>query len=319
MEKGNVSPVIEILLENTDNLELFKAIGLEPGKAYFSPVNNERKPSTYVYYNIESKKYLFKDFSSGKGGGPVEYVALKHYDGNKNKAKQHIADIILNHKVHISESKTKIVDIFKRKIETKSAFIETKENYFTRKFGILPDKLSKYGILWCVKFVIDNVAYQEKHAYLYVNHRLRPMQIYRAYKKENKHINLTTGYEYHYINNKSSKLIICGSIKDGIVASHIFDDTCDVICLLNENYTPLSKKHLLNAKKNIIINKYKKVYLLFDNDATGKSSADTIKSNHPYIDVPDYTTLYGGYKDISDFVEQNISKSKTELWKKLNL
>lgn len=308
--------MFELYLENTDNLELFKKIGLIPGNAYYSPVNKETKPSTFVYFNKNTGKYLFKDFSSGISGGPVEYLAAKLYNGDIHKAKEHLLSLYKDASFNLEVSHNRITDIIEVRIDIKPDYITGQDNYFTEKLHIPVDKLARYGVMKCQEFTIKNKTYKNKECYLFVNHRLKPLQLYMPYKKEKKHINLQSAYEYHFINNKSNVLLISGCIKDGITGAHITNDTCDVLCLLNENYTQ-SQHHVLNKKKNVITEKYKAIVLLFDNDNKGKTSSALIKETYPDIYIPDYEDWYQGCKDISDYIALNPVKNKTTLWKKL--
>lgn len=308
--------IFEIFLEKTDNLDLFKRIGLTPGNAYFSPVNKETKPSTFVYYNKVSGKYLFKDFSSGITGGPVEYIAAKLYNGDTEKAKEYLFSLYRDKEFNLQVSHSKVSDIVQSQIDIRPDFINENENYFTKTFGIPVNRLAFYGVLKCKEFTIKSKTYKDKETYLYVNHKLTPLQLYFPYRKEKKHINLRSSYEYHFINNKSDILLIAGCIKDGVVSSFVSQDSCDVLCLLNENYNK-SQHHVLNKKKNLIIDKYKAIMLLFDNDKKGKESSELIKETFPDILVPDYNDLYQGEKDLSDYIAKNPTKNKTILWKKI--
>lgn len=309
-------PLLDILIENSDNLELFNLIGLAPNTPYYSPVNKENKPSTFVYYNKESKKYLFKDFSSGKGGTPIDYVAIKFYNGDREKAKEHIINLISDKGLKINTCIVKLSDIVTKNIPFELNFVSNDKNYFTTNFKIPVKKLPRYGIFQCKEYQINSEVYKPREGYLFVNHKLTPLQIYLPYKKERKHINLGSSYNYNYIHNESKTLIITGSYKDGIVVSHIFDDSVDVLCLLSENYTS-SARHVLNEKRTVIHEQYSKVYLLFDNDKKGYEASKEIKNNIYFITVPNYSELYEGYKDVSDFVCSNFKKSKQHLWNKL--
>lgn len=310
--------MFELYLENTDNLELFKKIGLTPGNAYYSPVNKETKPSTFIYFNKNTGKYLFKDFSSGISGGPVEYLAAKLYNGDITRAKEHLLSLYRDASFNLEVSHSRITDIIEVTIDVKPDYITEQDNYFTQKLHIPINKLARYGILKCLEFTIKNKTYKNKECYLFVNHKLKPLQLYLPYRKEKKHINLRSAYEYHFINNKSNVLLISGCIKDGVVSSYITNDTCDVLCLLNENYTQ-SQHHVLNKKKNTITERYKTIVLLFDNDNKGRESSTLIKEAHPNILIPNYEDLYQGCKDISDYIMLNPTKNKTTLWKKLKL
>lgn len=130
---------IERIHEEVDIVKVFQAAGIElqrRGKDYFckSPFTQERTASCAV----SPSKQIYKDFSSGKGGGAISFV-MEYFQKSFPEAIEHIArDMNLKVEYDNSEQAKKAVER-KERVEGLRPILKAAHRKYQEKLQSLPD------------------------------------------------------------------------------------------------------------------------------------------------------------------------------------
>ena len=264
-------------------------------KSFFNP--NERTPSMCIYYDSNKQSYMFKDFSSGKGGNGVNLVKemynLKYYQACQ-KIIEEYNEYVLHNKASYN------VDKFEQQSKYKVSRFEKRmwsvqDQSFWTKFNIGTKLLSEHNVfpLSCYVMVKDNNELEIKGLYLY-GYFKNDGTLYKIYqpktidKKFIKVDNYIQGIEQV---KPHDYLIITSSLKD-VMSIKSLKIHADVIAPDSEN--TMIKKELMEE----FINSYKKIVLLFDNDAPGIESMTKYKKLFPALSI----SVLPMSKDVSDSI-----------------
>lgn len=278
-------------------------------KSIFNP--NEKTPSMCIYY--KNGKYLFKDFSTGKGGNAINLVQeiyneeYKHscfrieQDYNKQIINDNVKNKIVDFKTY---SKYKVTDV-----KIRSWYLHDK--IYWQKFGISKHLLDVHNIkpidnYTMEKYVDDDlksIEIKNIHMYGYYTDKNILYKIYQPKIKEYKFIKL-----FSYLQGLDQLighpyLIITSSLKDIMVLKSI-GLKIDAIAPDSEN-TIIKSETIECLQKN-----YKKVLTLFDNDEAGISAMKKYKElyNIDFIyfdlekDVSDAVSIHGVSKTFSKLI-----------------
>lgn len=285
-------------------------------------INNDSTPSLYLY--CKNGKYLWKDHSADKGGGPIDLVMAKEGLAFKDVAKLIIKDY--NKFLETNEYKPNIITREKTEYTLDynygiRPFQEQDKNFWFNRFNITSKLLNRFYIRPLEWFQLSKV-YQDNAIsyprvenelmYGYFNQLGELYKVYRPFYKKLKFINLK-----HYIQGYDQLqghdiLIICSSMKDLLVIASL-DLPIDVVAP-NSETTTFTKEEI-----EIFKSEYKYIFTLFDSDIPG------MKSMMKYKNLFDIDFIYIPYeKDIAEFMEKsgkNIVKLEfiIRLNKKLNV
>lgn len=271
-----------------------------------SPLRRDRKPS-FGLYSTDGKRIYYKDFSTKENGGlfdllcrmwgcSLEDVLIKiNNDICKfNKSEHTSIYISCNVEPLISYSKNSILQCKIR--EWKDYDIE-----YWKSYGVSLQWL-KYAEVYPIshKIIVKNgnryVFGADKYAYAYVEHKEGnvTLKIYQpfnknGYKWSNKH-DMSVISLWTKVPKYGNIICICSSLKDAL-------------CLwVNTGIPSLSVQgegyNISNTAINELKRRYKKVFILFDNDKAGLEDGIKLSNKTGFINV--VLPKFEGGKDISD-------------------
>ena len=264
--------------------------------------SRDKVPSMYVYFDVSSGKYKFKDFSSGCQGSHIDLVK-DMYGISANDA---MAKIILDYEAYIKNNgkredlKLKVYDRYKVVDYEIRHWTNLDEAYWTSyKIG---SKLLEYYNVAPLEFFRmekeengETISHTFNRKYIYGYFR-KDGSLYKIYmpkvtdKKFIKVENYIQGMDQ--LNSNHKTLVITSSLKDLMCFVRLGFHGVDVIAPDSENSL------LTQIQMDKLEQRYKKIYVLFDNDVAGKNS------------MQKYEDLYGTKsilldmsKDLSDSVK----------------
>ena len=282
----------------------------------------EKTPSMCVYFDVTSQRYKFKDFSSGYGGDSVELVkilftiktrghaAMKLMEDYNQYLLNNNRNPIKEYKVH---SRYKVTDYEIRHWTT------VDQKYWT-KFNIGSKLLEKYNVAPLSyykmtkedsKGIESSITIKGISTYGYFKNDGTLYKVYQPKVSDKKFIkvqNYIQGSDQLQFNK--NYLIKTSSLKDLMAFNRLKLNGTESIAPDSEN-TLIPESMLKN-----IIPKYKKIFVLFDNDEAGISSMKKYKEKYNF----DYVIL-DMEKDLSDSIKKhglNVTREKLlPLFKKL--
>jgi hypothetical protein len=263
----------------------------------------ERTPSMCIYFNIITGRYCFKDFSSGNGGDSVELVKILFNLTRGQSAMKIIEDynqyVLNNDSNPIKEykvySRYKVTDYEIRHWTT----IDQK---YWIKFNIGSRLLEKYNVAPLQYYVMtkeDNdgkessITIKGLSLYGYFKDDGTLYKIYQPKVSDKKFIkvkNYIQGFDQLKYDKKY--LVITSSLKDLMTFERLKLNNVELIAPDSEN--TLIPESML---KHVML-KYKKIFVLFDNDEAGIRSMKKYKEKYNF----DYIIL-NMEKDLSDSVK----------------
>ncbi len=276
----------------------------------YSMYNKEDTPSQYIYYNKEYKDYMFKDFSSGKGGKVYEYVAHKYFNGNIEAALKDILSKLVNNEIQsngLIHEKSKTINLINYlKLNRKENLLDNfipinsyKSEYFMEhginniwKFGIIQGRL--------YEFAGDNICY------LYTDNIGTPVQLYCPNPKKF-HTFISVTYNIDKVNKDTKAIIRCSSIKDTVCMQNILNQIDrNIIAITNLSEHP---------NNNIPLPEHITKYVIYDNDSKGIMSSNKL-TEYGYINltkiIKEINTIHNtNYKDVADICR--VKKTREQL------
>jgi len=263
---------------------------------------NSRDTNPSLSFYVKDNKILFNDFSAGLKGDMIKfYITYKKFfnneDINYGQAKCNIIEDykkylknnapVSNHKVQVNR-----YEIIEYKVKK---FSDVHVDYW-KQFNITPALLMRYNIhpLDYILFSNDENSYRIRKPMMY-GYFKKDGSIYKTYqpfdqdKKFNIYKQYTQGWEQLTWNKGS--VVICSSMKDGLSLTSL-GYSADFVAPNSETVM------LREDQMNKLIKLYSKVFILYDNDATGNKNADKYVAKYDIrkIELP-------LSKDISDSVK----------------
>jgi len=269
--------------------------------------SKDSKPSMTIYFSTINNKYMFKDFSSGKGGDAVNLVATLHnlpyreaitkiIDDYGNRGIKEYEEVEL-----IEQAKFKITSHTTRKWNELDA-------KFWKQFGFGSKMLSKYNVKPLDSYSmtknsksgIDEIVINGLYMYGYFKSNGELYKLYQPKRSEYKFFNVLPYVQgSEQLEYKHPTLILCSSLKD-IMSLNSLNLNVESVAPPSEN-TMLSKSVLSSYAL-----KYKKIMTLFDNDAAGKIAMNKYDEKYGIPGI--YLNLS---KDLSDSINE-YGKLKTK-------
>jgi DNA primase len=294
------------ILERVSPLSIFeKYFGQQIvlGRKYNSPFREDRNPS-FVFFEGNSK-LKFHDFSTGKSGDCFDFVCSLYNMSFKEALIMLNNDFNLNLKDSQEPVKVKDTTTKKRKEKLIQVKIQkyTKEDLqYWSKFLITEKELKRFNIFSIREVWIDKQLYAtylgEDPIFGYHFPKSDHIKIYRPLTrfKKNKWIGNSNRDDIHgedQLRYESDSIILTSSLKDIMVLGLL---GYEAIALNSEGARP-------NNRVLDIMGRYKRKYILYDNDSAGENYAEMILKLIP--DVIKLKVIDDKSKDPSDFVREN--------------
>jgi len=295
-------------------------------KKYHSPYRVDKNPSLSIF-ETTSGRLLWRDWGDpemSKANGVIALVMKINGNCSYMEALRHIdQDMGLNIETKVKLIGTKVIPA-KKEIEKKPKkpkIIEVETQPFTMadvaywdQYHIDLGTLVKYHVssakyVWVDKALVRtysqaNPVYSYHLGYL---NTLPMYKIYAPYSERGKWLTNAGNNIVQGIDNVDWK------VKDIILTKSLKD----VMVLYKIGFQSFAVQHegatLEAAVRAMIIAKQSNIFVLYDNDLTGKRESDKLIEKHPHftkISIPDYLNELG-IKDISDYVKKyGLEKGK---------
>jgi hypothetical protein len=287
-------------------------------KRYKSPFREENNPSLGFYFN--NGEVLWNDFGDDSLGGDAIFFVQKLFNVSYENALKKISNDFQLGLCNDAEEVVSIIREIKLKEKKPTKITVVQQNFslddinFWESYGCSLSSLKKYDVS-AAKYVYLNrilvKMYTKKHPIF--SYLIRDDDIYKIYDPFAKHDSkwLYNGTKDDIVGFKQLpefgyKLIITKSLKDVMTLDGYHLNS---IAVQSESaYFPVSKLLDLNER-------FKRIFLLFDNDEPGKKSSALFVEKFPFVTpifMPD-----GYYKDISDnyyhLGQKNVNRILNEL------
>jgi hypothetical protein len=276
--------------------------------------SKDKVPSMFVYYDLASNRYKFKDFSSGICGSAIDLVKalynLTYPQAILKIQRDYLDNPVSEERVLVKHDKFKVTDY-----EIRHWNVQDKQ-YWT-KFKIDSKTLEKYNVAPLSFYTMSKeeldgslqvITKSYQNIYGYFNKEGELIKVYQPTIKEKKFIKVRNYLQgSDQLSYQKEYLILTSSLKDLMCFSKLDFDDVESVAPDSEN-SMISKPIIEKLKK-----KYKKIFVLFDNDEPGNKAADK------YVDIHGFVKLELKLsKDLSDSVKDfGIDKVKQELIKEL--
>ena len=269
-------------------------------KSMFTP--NDKNPSMFVFFAHSQGKYMFKDFSTGKGGDCLTLVQLMFSLKSRGEASfKVISDYnqyrltnpndmpLREFKVH---SKYRITNFMTR------GWTNVDEKYWS-KYHIGSKLLEAYNVVPLESYTLtkdeQDLVIKSLNIYGYFKKDGTLCKIYQPLVKKNKFLKIKDYIQgSEQLTMKKPYLIICSSLKDVMTFVKLGYNNAEAVAPDSEN--TLIPDHIMTSYKF----KYKNVCTLFDDDEAGIEAMNKYSERY---DIP-FVHLQMGAKDLSDCVKE---------------
>jgi len=316
----------DLLFQEVSDENIFRYYikDLQIGKIMHSPLREDKNPSFGVYVAKPQNELFYKDFALG-AGDCIKFVSellhLSYYEALSQIA----LDFGLENKYTLSKglNKSPVKGVYNKSISKdyslKSKVINVtarewkqRDINFWKQFGISLKILEAYNVFpikWL--FINDEVYNVDRLAYAFMENKddIITYKIYQPYSKykwiSNQDKSIHQGYKQ--LPDSGEMLIITKSRKDVMSLCAVME--IPAIGIQSESI--IIKESVLQEYKD----RFKKIYVLFDNDSAGITLAFRYKSlfNIPILVIP---SKYG-CKDFSDLVKKYGVEESKEIFKEL--
>lgn len=283
--------------------------------------SNDKVPSMFVYFDLGSGEYKFKDFSSGKQGDHINLVmdlfSLPSYS-------HAIEKVIHDYELYIKDNS--IIPLIEHQIHDKFKVVDYEIRHWTNLdqaywtgFKIGSKLLDYYNVSPLEFFTMEkteldgtvtSIKFDKKYVYGYFRKDGSLYKIYMPKTPDKKFIkveNYIQGTD-QLVPRKDDTLFITSSLKD-------------LMCFVKlgipgtQGIAPDSENSIISTTAiGMLKSRFRKVIVLFDNDDPGIAAAQKYKERYGF----DYIVL-DMEKDLSDSVkEHGLIKVKERLITLLN-
>lgn len=264
-------------------------------KSLFNPT--EKTPSMCLFVAKEGY-YIYKDFSTGKGGTAINLV--KDLTGLPfHKVAQLIVETYNEYVLHNNGGQD--IKEFKKQSRYKVSkhFVRnwtTQDQYFWTQFNIGSKLLDEYHVRplsnYCMTKDDDELCISGLYIYGYFRKDGTLYKVYQPKTLDRKFIKITDYVQGTEQLGNHPFLLITSSLKD-IMSLKSLKLNIDIVAPDSEN--TMIKKELMEQ----YIKTYKKIILMFDNDVPGITSMQKYKETYPSLEI----AVLPMSKDISDSIK----------------
>jgi hypothetical protein len=266
--------------------------------------SKERTPSMCIYFDLKSKVYKYKDFSTGKGGSAIDLV--KDVENlSYHKACTIIVEAYNDFVLHnnggydVKEFKEQS----KYKVD-KYAFRQwtTQDQYFWTQFNIGSRILEEYCVrpLAYYTMVKDDKELVISGNYIY-GYFTKGGELYKIYQPktfDKKFLKIKDYLQGEQHLEDNDYLIVLSSLKDMMSLRSLKLSNINIVAPDSEN--SMIKKDTMEK----FIEEYKKVIVMFDNDEAGIKAMEKYKATYPAVEI----LLLPMSKDLSDSIKDYGAK-----------
>ena len=265
----------------------------------------DKVPSMFIYYDVVSKFYKFKDFSSGNQGDSIELVKALFNMSTRG----HAAYKILNdYQIYIKNNTIAVVDIL---YHDKYKVVDYEMRHWTNfdqtywmGYKIGSKMLDRYNVIPLSFFTMSKldldgaeISYTFRKNYLYGYFR-DDGSLYKIYMPKNADKKFIKVENYiqgtDQLRHDCKYLLITSSLKDLMAFNKLGISNIEAIAPDSEN-TMIGEKAIGELKPH-----YEKIIVLFDNDEPGIKAAQRYKDKYGFN-----TILLPMEKDLSDSVKEH--------------
>ena len=263
----------------------------------------DKVPSMFIYYDVVSKSYKYKDFSSGNQGDSIELVKALFNMPTRGHATYKILN---DYQIYIKNNTVAVVDIF---YHDKYKVVDYEMRHWTNfdqtywmAYKIGSKMLDRYNVIPLSFFTMSKlgldgveISYTFKKSYVYGYFR-NDGSLYKIYMPKNtdkkfiKVENYIQGIDQ--LRYDCKYLLITSSLKDLMAFNKLGISNIEAIAPDSEN-TMIGEKAIGELKPH-----YEKIVVLFDNDDPGIKAAKRYKDKYGFN-----TILLPMEKDLSDSVK----------------
>lgn len=263
----------------------------------------DKVPSMFIYYDVVSKFYKFKDFSSGNQGDSIALVQALFNMPTRGHATY---KIINDYQIYIKNNTVAVVDIL---YHDKYKVVDYEMRHWTNfdqtywmAYKIGSKMLDRYNVIPLSFFTMSKlgldgieISYTFKRSYVYGYFR-NDGSLYKIYMPKNtdkkfiKVENYIQGIDQ--LKYDCKYLLITSSLKDLMAFNKLGISNIEAIAPDSEN-TMIGEKAIGELKPH-----YEKIVVLFDNDEPGIKAAQRYKDKYGFN-----TILLPMEKDLSDSVK----------------
>lgn len=265
----------------------------------FNP--KDRTPSMCVYWDKSKSRYLFKDFSTGKGGSAIELVKELR-QCSFSHAVDYIVEDYNDYILHNNGGYN--LEEFKQYSKYQvSQYItrtwNTKDQYYWTQFNIGSKLLNSHNVFAISSYTMSkeddgikkSLTIQGDYIYGYLTKEGVLYKIYQPKNKDKKFLKVKDYIQGIDQLEDHEYLIITSSLKD-IMSIKSLKLKVDLVAPSSENVT-ISEDLIVRWKK-----KYKKVMVFFDNDAAGIKAMEKYRDKYRLNCI-----LLTMAKDVSDSIK----------------
>lgn len=271
-----------------------------------SPFREDKNPS-FCLFSPDGNRIFYKDFGTGEAGNLINFLC-KYWNCTFRDTINRLADLLISkNNVNISKAALKILTskeiVTKTKLQVVTRPWRDYDLEYWKSYGV-EKKWLKYAEIYPISYEIivkqtdtkesKYIFPTDKYAYCFVerkegNLQLKIYQPYSQHKWCSKMDGSVVGL-WTKIPEEGDKVVICSSLKDALCLScqmHI-----PALCLQGEGYG-MSDTAIKELKR-----RYKKVYILFDNDKAGLADGENLANKTGFTNL--VLPQFEGGKDLSD-------------------
>jgi hypothetical protein len=259
----------------------------------------------FIYYDVVSRSYKFKDFSSGNQGDSIELVKALFNMPTRGHATYKILE---DYQIYIKNNTIAVVDIF---YHDKYKVVDYEMRHWTNfdqtywmGYKIGSKMLDRYNVIPLSFFTMSKldldgakISYTFRKNYVYGYFR-NDGSLYKIYMPKNTDKKFIKVENYiqgtDQLRHDCKYLLITSSLKDLMAFNKLGISNIEAIAPDSEN-TMIGEKAIGELKPH-----YEKIIVLFDNDEPGIKAAQRYKDKYGFN-----TILLPMEKDLSDSVKEH--------------
>jgi hypothetical protein len=265
----------------------------------------DKVPSMFIYYDVVSRSYKFKDFSSGNQGDSIELVKALFNMPTRGHATYKILE---DYQIYIKNNTIAVVDIF---YHDKYKVVDYEMRHWTNfdqtywmGYKIGSKMLDRYNVIPLSFFTMSKldldgaeISYTFRKNYVYGYFR-NDGSLYKIYMPKNTDKKFIKVENYiqgtDQLRHNCKYLLITSSLKDLMAFNKLGISNIEAIAPDSEN-TMIGEKAIGELRPH-----YEKIIVLFDNDEPGIKAAQRYKDKYGFN-----TILLPMEKDLSDSVKEH--------------